>query len=300
MNENAQTFWKELQQSLNNYWQGFIHILPRLALAVLLLIVVLFLASRLSRVLGNRLSGKAHDPLFSNFVSKLIKFAVIIVGIILTLQVLGLSGVAGGLLAGAGISAFIIGFAFKDIAENFLAGIILAFNRPFALDDTIRIQDHAGHVKALNFRTTHLKTFDEKDVFIPNAIVLKEVVTNLTRDGLIRLEFIVGIAYEDNIQSAIDLILSTIEKNPEVLKDKKPFVVVEELATNTVNLRVLFWTATDDYKKGVLLTKSSVMQMVKEELSDKGFTLPANIVEMKLYDKRQSLPIELLGQKTSE
>ena len=297
MKENVQSFWQELQHALNNYWQGFIHLLPRIALAVLLLVIVMFLASRISRILGNRLSGKAHDPLFSNFVSKLIKFAVIVIGIILTLQVLGLSGVAGGLLAGAGISAFIIGFAFKDIAENFLAGIILAFNRPFSLDDTIRIQDHAGHVKALNFRTTHVKTFDEKDVFIPNAIVLKEVVTNLTRDGLIRLEFIVGIAYEDNIQSAVDLILSTVPEVPDVLREKKPFVVVEELATNTVNLRVLFWTATDDYKKGVLLTKSAVMQKVKEVLSDKGFTLPANIVELKLYDKRTSIPVELIEKK---
>ncbi len=98
------------------------------------------------------------------------------------MQTLGLTGVAGGLLAGAGISAFIFGFAFKDIAENFLGGVILAFNRPFSLNDTIVIREFSGHIVALNFRTTHIKTFDEGDVFIPNSIVIKEPLTNLTRD----------------------------------------------------------------------------------------------------------------------
>lgn len=294
MKEQTVSFWQELEKSIIQYWEGFIHVLPRIALAVVLLFIILLVARTISRLLKRRLTEKAHDPLFTGFIVKMTKVVMIVCGLILVLHVLGLSGIAGGLLAGAGISAFIIGFAFKDIAENFLAGIILAFNRPFALNDTVKIKDYAGHVKALNFRTTLLKTFDEKDVFIPNAVVLQEVVTNLTRDGWIRLEFLVGIAYEDDIQQATDLILQTVENCREVDSTNKPFAVVEDLATNTVNLRIFFWTATDDYKKGVLLVKSAVMKAVKEALSENGFTLPANIVEMKLYDKRNSLPVEMV------
>lgn len=294
MDEQHLPFWQQVNQVLSGYWQGFIEILPRIVFALVLLIFIFFIAGTISRLLKRKLATRAHDPLFSGFLVKMAKVVLIICGIILSLHVLGLSGIAGGLLAGAGLSAFIIGFAFKDIAENFLAGIILAFNRPFALNDTVQIKEYAGHVKALNFRTTLIKTFDEKDVFIPNAVVLKEIVTNLTRDGWIRLDFLVGIAYEDDIAAASSLIIETIEKCEEVNTSQKPFTVVEELAVNTVNLRIFFWTDTDDYKRGVLTIKSAIMQKVKEALANNGFTLPANIVEMKLYDKRTSLPVEMV------
>jgi small-conductance mechanosensitive channel len=97
------------------------------------------------------------------------------------------------------------------------------------------------------------------------------------------LEFVVGIAYEDDINKAISIIEDTARNVEEVLQEKPPFTVVEELDTNTVNIRVFFWTATDDYKKGVLITKSNVMTQVKEKLIENGFTLPANIQELKLY-----------------
>lgn len=293
MEDRFAGFWEELQKALAAYWQGFIHSLPRLGLAILVFLLFALLVNRLMQAAYKRLSGQTADPLFSRFIGRIIKLAVYLVGLMLCLRIVGLTGVAGGLLAGAGVSAFIIGFAFKDIAENFLAGIILAFNRPFALNDAIGVNEYTGKVEALNFRTTHMKTFDEKDVFIPNSIVLKETVTNLTRDGLLRLDFVVGIAYEDSIPDAIGLIVKTVAAQPDVLPDKEPFAVAEELATNTVNLRVFFWVASDDYRKGVLITKSNVVAAVKSALADGGFTLPANILELKMYDKRNALPLEL-------
>lgn len=299
MKENAKGFLEKLQQTLNNYWTGFIHLLPRIVLAIILLIVVLYLARHISKLISRQMATKAHDPLFTNLVAQITRVVLIVCGIILILQVLGLSGIAAGLLAGAGVSAFIFGFAFKDIAENFLAGIILAFNRPFSLNESIKINDYIGRVKALNFRTTHLKTFDEKDVFLPNSMVLQEVVTNLTRDGMIRLDFVVGIAYEDDIASAIDLMIRAMKQNADVYKDKEPFAVVENLNVSTVDIRAYFWTQTDDYRKGVLETKGKVMKAVKEVLSDKGFTLPANIQELKLYEKSKSIPVEVLQPSNS-
>jgi small-conductance mechanosensitive channel len=269
-------------------------------LALIVFFLVVLVVGRITGMVHRRLSGKAHDQLFTRFVSRIIKFVVYTCALILALHILGLTGIAGGLLAGAGVSAFIIGFAFKDIAENFLAGIILAFNRPFSLEDTIKIKDYIGKVEALNFRTTHLKTFDEKDVFIPNATILKEVVTNLTKNGIIRLDFVVGIAFEDDVEQATSLIVQTIKDHPDILNDKEPFVVAEELATNTVNLRVFFWVSTDDYRKGVLITKSHIIAQVKNALSDAGFTLPANIVEMKVYDKRISIPVSITNPQAQQ
>ncbi|MEO9005281.1 MAG: mechanosensitive ion channel family protein [Ginsengibacter sp.] len=289
MKETAKTFTNGLMDSMILYWNKFLLALPRILIAIILLVIVVYIASYIARLLKKKLSGEEHDPLFVHFISKITKTVVIICGIILAMQTLGLSGVAGGLLAGAGISAFIFGFAFKDIAENFLGGVILAFNRPFSLNDTIVIREFTGHVIALNFRTTHIKTFNEGDVFIPNAIVIKEPVTNLTRDGKIRLNFVVGIAYEDNITDAIAAILEVLESVADVKKDIKPFAVVEELSVSTVNLKVFFWANTFDYRKGVLQIKSEVITKTKETLEAKGFSLPADIQEIKLYDKKEPL-----------
>ena len=297
MKESAKSFTNGLMESMTLYWNKFLLSLPRLIMAIILLVIVFFIAAYIARTIKKSLAGKEHDPLFVRFISKITKAVVIICGIILAMQILGLSGIAGGLLAGAGISAFIFGFAFKDIAENFLGGVILAFNRPFSLNDTIVIREFSGHIMALNFRTTHIKTFDEGDVFIPNAIMVKEPLTNLTRDGKIRLNFMVGIAYEDNIADAIATIEEVMKSITDIKHDIKPFTVVEELSVSTVNLKVYFWANTFDYKKGVLQIKSEVITKVKEALETHGFSLPADIQEIKLYDKKEPLPINILNLK---
>ena len=297
MKESAKSFTSGLMESMTNYWNKFLLSLPRIIMAIILLVIVIYIAFYIARLIKKSLSGEEHDPLFVRFISKITKVVVIICGIILAMQILGLSGIAGGLLAGAGISAFIFGFAFKDIAENFLGGVILAFNRPFSLNDTIVIREFSGHIVALNFRSTHIKTFDEGDVFIPNSIMVKEPLTNLTRDGKIRLNFMVGIAYEDNITEAIATIEETMKSITDIKQDIKPFTVVEELSVSTVNLKVYFWADTFDYKKGVLQIKSDVITKVKETLEANGFSLPADIQEIKLYDRKEPLPINILNLK---
>lgn len=297
MKDNPIGFVQGFQNSIIDYWNSFVHSLPRIVFAILILVISYYLALYLSNLIRKKFVSIDYDPLFVNFLSKTTKVILIIIGIIFAMQTLGLSGVAKGLLAGAGISAFIFGFAFKDIAENFLGGLILAFNRPFNLDDTIMIRDFTGHVKALNFRTTHIKTFDERDVFLPNSIVVKEPVVNFTRDGKIRLDFMVGIAYEDDITKAIATIAKTIEPIATFEKNKKPFTVVEELATSTVNLRIYFWADTFDYKKSVMEIKSEVITKVKEVLVKEGFSLPSDIQEIKWYDSTKPFPIDILNTK---
>ena len=297
MKDNPIGFVQGLQDSIISYWNNLLESLPRIIFALVILTAFYYIAQYLSRIIKRRFLNADHDPLFVNFLSKTSKVVFIIIGVIFAMQTMGLSGIAKGLLAGAGISAFIFGFAFKDIAENFLGGLILAFNRPFSLDDTIQIRDFTGHVKALNFRTTHIKTFDEKDVFLPNSIVVKEPVTNFTRDGQIRLDFVVGIAYEDNITEAISLIFKTIQPTATMIKEKEPFTVVEELATSTVNLRTYFWADTLDYKKGVREIKSEIIRLVKEVLMKEGFSLPSDIQEIKWYDRTKPFPIDILNTK---
>lgn len=218
----------------------------------------------------------------------------------LALNAAGLGGVAAGILTAAGASAVVLGFAFKDIGENFIAGIILAFSRPFDVNDTVEIGDNFGKVKALEFRYTKLKTFNGKDVYIPNSDVLTEPVTNYTEDGFFRWDFVIGIAYEDNIEGAKKTVLEALRKEPGVIEDEEHenFVIEDELATSTVNLKVFFWVDTKDFRRMALITKGNVVKNVKEALEDAGYYMPADIHEIKLYGGETEFPVRLQPEKT--
>jgi small-conductance mechanosensitive channel len=213
----------------------------------------------------------------------------------LALRAAGLSGVAGAIFGALGASAVILGFAFRDIGENFISGIILAFNRPFEVNDTIRVVGHFGKVKSLQFRYTHVKTFDGKDVYIPNSDVLTQPVQNYTADGFIRYDFIVGIAYEDDIEGAKQVIQHTLDNHHLVISDDDHvnFVAEEELAASTVNLRVYFWVNTKDFRAGALKVRGEVIRDVKNTIDANEYNLPADITEIRLYGSERDIPVRV-------
>jgi len=231
----------------------------------------------------------------TNFLSKSIKVILVILAVMFALRIAGLQGIANTLLTAAGASAIIIGFAFKDIGENFISGIILSFNRPFNVNDTIQSGDIFGKVVSMEFRYTKIKTFDGKDVYVPNSILLKTPLLNYTEDGFFRMEFIVGIDYADDILWAEKVILEAVTRTSDVLLDEEhhPFVVADLLDVSTVNLKILFWIDSEDYKKKAMMIRSRVMSNVKNAIIANGLNMPANIHEIKLYGTQQSIPIAI-------
>lgn len=282
-------------KSFNQYIESLIDQLPNIALAIIIIILGLLIGSWIGRFASLRIRARTEDPLMSKFLGKSIKYTFIVIAIMLALRAAGLQGVAAGILTAAGASAVVLGFAFKDIGENFIAGIILAFSRPFDVDDTVQIDDVFGKVKALEFRYTKIKTFDGKDVYIPNSDVLTEPVTNYTEDGFYRWTFQIGIAYEDNIVGAKETVMEALRKEPNVIEDEEHqnFVIEDELATSTVNLKVFFWVDTKDFRRNALITKGNVVRKVKEALEDAGYYLPADIQEIKLYGGETDFPVRL-------
>lgn len=271
--------------ALQKDWDLFLTQIPGIALAILIIAIGLFLASKISNFSRKVIRRKTSDPLMSNFLGKTIQLIIGAIVLMLGLKAAGLQGIASALFTAAGASALILGFAFKDIGENFISGIILSFSRPFNVDDTVKIGDVFGRVKTMEFRYTKIKTFDGKDVYIPNSDIMRKPVINYTEDGYFRMDFVVGIAYENDISEAEDMILKTVLENKNILTetDKEAFTAVEELGVNSVNIRVYFWISSDDYRKEALKIKSEVIQKVKNKLLDNKISLPANIQEIKWY-----------------
>lgn len=280
-----QSSTEAIQKSLNNYYEGFLSILPRIALALLVVVLGVLIAQLLTNFYRRKFLKQSDDPLMSKFLTQAVKLVLIIVAVMFALRIAGLDGLAAGLLTAVGGSAIILGFAFQDIGKNFLAGIILAFNRPFHINDTIKIDDIFGKVKALSFRYSHIKTFDGRDIFIPNSDVLTKPVENYTADGFYRLDFVVGIGYEDDIESAKKVIQKVLDENEDIVKDieHENYVIEDNLAASTVNLKVFFWVYTVDYRKASMILRGLIIRKVKEALAAKDFNLPSDIIELKLY-----------------
>ena len=279
----------KLIQSFQDSWNSFVEQIPSILAAILVITLGIFIANKLTDLSRKFIAGKSTDPLMTNFLIKAIKTVFVIIVIMFGLKVAGLDGIATGVLTAAGASAVILGFAFKDIGENFISGIILSFNRPFNINDTVSIGDIFGRVKSMEFRYTKLKTFDGKDVYIPNSDVIKKPVFNFTEDGYFRMEFMVGIAYENDIDKAKKIILDTMNSHPLSLKeeDREPFVMTDELGVNSVNIKVFFWVAAEDYRRDALMIRSEMIDQVKINLLTNGISMPANIQELKWYNEKK-------------
>lgn len=288
-----------IDDSFREFYADLVDQLPEIGLGLLIIILGVLIGTWIGKFARGRISRSTQDPLMSRFLGKSIKITIIIVSIMIGLRAAGLGGIATGILTAAGASAVVLGFAFKDIGENFIAGIILSFNRPFNINDTVQIGDNFGKVKALEFRYTKLKTFDGKDVYIPNSDVLTEPVTNYTEDGFFRWEFVIGIAYENNIQEAKKVVMQALAQQPNVINDEEHqnFVIEDELATSTVNLKVFFWVDTKDFRRMALVDKGNVIRTVKEALEQNGFYLPADIQEIKLYGGEKDFAVRLLKEE---
>ena len=288
-----------VSESVSHFYDQLVAQLPGIGIGILIIILGLLLGSWIGRFARRKIANQTDDPLMSRFLGQAIKYTLIVIAIMLALRAAGLGAIAAGILTAAGASAVVLGFAFKDIGENFIAGIILAFSRPFNVNDTVDIDGNFGKVKALEFRYTKLKTFDGRDVYIPNSDVLTKPVVNYTEDGFFRWDFVIGIAYEDNIEGAKQTVLNALKKEPNVIEgpEHENFVIEDELATSTVNLKVFFWVNTKDFRRAALITKGNVVRNVKEALEEAGYYMPADIQEIKLYGGETEFPVRLASEK---
>ncbi|GAB5522387.1 MAG: hypothetical protein Roseis2KO_02590 [Roseivirga sp.] len=285
----------KLVEGFKEMWEALLSNLPQIIVGTVLLLLVIGVGSLLRSFIRNRLAKRINDQLLVNFIGRIVFLIFLILGLIIFLNQVGLGKAASGLLAGAGVSAIVLGFAFKDIGEHFLAGFFLAFSRPFSIGDVIEVIDKVGTVRSLSFRNTHVRTFDGRDIYIPNGILIKNPLTNYTKDGLIRHDFTVGIDYGDDVTRATETIMKELESTKHITRSTglEPFVIIEKFDVSTVNLKVHFWTNTAEFSGSVLLLKSTVMKQICKRLMDEGFSLPADIVELKPYKSDQLIPVEV-------
>lgn len=260
--------WTELR----TLWRESIQALPLIVFGMLLLVLTWLLTGVAYRIARRFVQERLPSPLLINVVAWLIAAPVLISGIYVVLRIAGLTQLALTVLGGTGLAGLIIGIAFRDIAENFLASILISIRNPFRAGDRVDLAGFTGIVERVTTRGTVLMTLDGNHVQIPNSTVYKSTITNYTANPSRRMDFVVGIGYETVIHDAQSAISQVLAEHPAVMDDPKPLVLVEELGASTINLRAYFWFNGSQYEGQRL--KSSLIRLAKRTLDDKGISMP--------------------------
>nr|WP_315246466.1 mechanosensitive ion channel domain-containing protein [uncultured Flavobacterium sp.] len=267
-----ENFLKDVFKHLEGYYYNIVDLTPKFILAILVILIAWFIASRVGLFAGNRLKARMHDRLLATFIARLIKSVLIIIGILIMFRIIGLDGIAKSMLAGAGISAFVIGFALKDIGENFLAGILLAFKRPFSVGDIIESNGVKGEVINLNLRDTEVKS-DSKIIYIPNALLIKNTLINYNSAGYLLQTFTVGLEYGSDYNRAIELVKEVLEHHDDVTdKDHNDSAVITDITAAIVQLNIRYWVQTGTGSNKAE-NRSKIISEVLNVLKENGFVL---------------------------
>ena len=274
---------------IEHNWNQFLTILPEVLLSLLILFIFYIIGRNTSKLMRKRLYVRTNDGLLSGFFAKISKWIVFIIGLIIAMDILGLASLASGIITGAGISAVILGFAFKNIGENFLSGLLLAFNRPFNIGDLIVTSGFTGTITSMDFRTTNIKTEEGKDVYIPNSHILNNPLTNISREGLRRFDFAIQLDYNNDIVLAKKLISLAVSEIAEVLKKPSPIIVVDQL-TATVSIKVYYWIDALKAERAILEIKGEVIEGSKRHLAEGGIVI-SDLTQIKITN--ETLPLKI-------
>lgn len=268
-----------------------IQMLPLLGLAVLLLIATWFAASWSTWLARSLLKRRVKNSLLIGVFSRAVAIPVFLLGLYLALRVSGLTQMAATVLGGTGLIGLFLGIAFRDIAENFLASILISIQRPFAIGDMIEVEGNTGIVQSVTARGTLLMTPEGNHVQIPNSSIYKNIILNLTANPNMRCDFAVGIDYADPTIKAQETILKVLRQHEAVLKTPEPMVLVEELGASTVNLRIYFWINAHVHSK--LKVRSSIIRLTKLAIEDAGMSMPDESREV-IFPK--GVPVRMIDE----
>ena len=276
-------------------WRDIVHSFPFFVFGLLTLALSAgagILATRTARIF---LHGRIRTKLLQNVIARGVGGLVVLCGAYLILRVSGLTQLALTVVGGTGLIGLVIGIAFRDITENFLASIFLSMQRPFETGDLVEIAGETGYVQQLNMRTTILMNLSGNLVQIPNSSVYKSNLHNFTTTPNRREEFMVGIGYDDAINAAQEIARKVLAEHPAVLNDPEPSVLVDSLGSSTVNLRIFFWL--NGHTHSWLKVRSSVIRLVKFAFQKHGISMPDEAREIVFP---QGVHVTLLNDKDLE
>ncbi len=236
--------------------------------AIVILIVGNMISKRVPKTVTKVLSKKDVDKTVVNFLASLSRMSIMTITLLFVLAQFGIQ--TASLIAVLGAAGLAIGLALQGTLSNVAGGVMLLFFRPMRIGDFVEVAGHAGTVKAVNLFTTEMATGDNVQIILPNASVWGSAIKNFSFHDTRRVDMVMGIAYEDDMDKARGIMLGLIEADTRALKDPAPMVVVSELADSSVNFTVRIWCNSGDYWP----LKFDMTKAMKEAFDKGGISIP--------------------------
>ena len=266
----------QLIENFRSDWQALAAFSPRIIAAAIALVAFYYLGKYFGKLIIAVVRKASVKEIHETFVRTLTITLSMFFGLVIAFNILGLEKIAVSVLAGGGVTAVVLGFAFREIGENFLAGIFLAFSRPFKVGDLIKSEDIEGYVREIELRYTHLRTEDGRDVYVPSSQLFGRPVINYTKDRLRRVSFTVGIDYSNDASAACALLQDILRRVPGVLAEPEPSVYILSLAPQYVELEAFFWIDIFRDSARIPAIQTEVLNQCRQALLEADYIVSAD------------------------
>jgi small-conductance mechanosensitive channel len=260
-----------LLETLRERTTKLLHASPLLLAALLILAFSLWFGGWLSR--RKFIERRAQQqPFVVQLLRQAVRLVVFGLGLLIALDLLGATALLGALLGTAGVVGIAFGFAFRDVAENYIAGVLLSIRQPFMPKDFVDIDGQKGAVARLTSRATILVTPDGNHLRLPNAMVFKAVIVNYSRNPTRRFDFELGVSTDTDLSRACELALKTLDDMPGVLESPSPQAVIARAGDSTMVLQCFGWV--DQRETDFLKLSSEAIRLVKDTFDRNGIEMP--------------------------
>lgn len=264
--------WSLIEGHLRAMADQAIGYLPAVSIAILIVIATWVADKLLDRVVASAMGRARMRRSLVEVVQKLTSVLLWILGLLIATTVIFPSMTPGRLVTAVGLGSIAIGFAFKDIFENFIAGILILFREPFRLGDYIECSDIEGEVEQITIRDTHIRQVDGQRVVIPNAMLFKDPVTVRTDKDLRRTTIVCGVAYGEDVDKARDVIRRAVEPLRSVRTDPPVQIFAQAFGASSIDFEVTWWTGSRPID--IRTSRDEVVAAVKRGLDDAGIEIP--------------------------
>ncbi|MCJ2181165.1 mechanosensitive ion channel family protein [Novosphingobium sp. 1949] len=261
-----------LSKELESMGKGFMQMLPSLVIALLIMLVTRVVVGIVLRIVG-RVTKRANlrtdlQQLFETIT----RLVVWIIGTLIALTVAIPSFTPAGAFASLGVGALAVGFAFQDIFENFLAGVLIMLREKMNIGDAIECNGITGSVERITLRETYVRQFSGELTVVPNSMLFKNPVDIFNDQHLRRDQVVIGVSYDSDLEQSEGVIKQAVEALPAIDEGKGVLVFAQEFGASSVDFLVLWWSDTAAQDKR--LTKSQVVKAIKAALDEAGIEIP--------------------------
>ncbi|MGR3809949.1 mechanosensitive ion channel family protein [Jiulongibacter sp. NS-SX5] len=264
---------KLILEKLNNWAETGITMLPNFLVALLVMAAFILLAKLAKNLTGKVMTKTTGNIALQNLLTRVVYFGVIVLGLFVALGILELDKTVTSLLAGVGVIGLALGFAFQDIASNFISGVILAVRSPVNVGDIIEVADHMGTVMDTNLRVTTIKTFQGQEVFIPNSTILQDAIVNYTTYGKRRIDIAVGVSYGENLRRVKEVVLDTIKNMDNVIDHENTIFTYSGFGGSSIDFEIKFWIEYPDHPSYLAMRSEAIMS-IKEAFDKADIMIP--------------------------